>query len=139
MDFANLGKAAAFENSAIAKEFFLESDAPRGGERDPLAVNKAYRDLRNLRVHHAISLVVRKRKTLLYDLADSPNCPNPRQRWFLRPIQIAEHGKLTKPQLSLAEVSRFNEWLGQRTLGEVVYQHLMVLSMVIGATEKVLV
>jgi len=72
---------------------------------------------------------------------------NASMRWFMRPIDPSEHILLfdpqshppRKPMLSPDEVTRFNDWLGERTLGEVVYQHLSVLAKVIEETEPVLV
>ena len=94
-----------------------------GVDRDPLAVNKAYWDLRNLRVHRAIPLVVLESKTLLYDIDKDSVSHNASMRWFMRPIDPSEQSLLRNPQLSLDEITRFNDRLGQRTLGEVVYQH----------------
>ncbi len=65
--------------------------------------------------------------------------PNASMRWFMRPMDPLEQRLLRTPLLSPDEITRFNDWLGERTLGEVVYQHLLVLSKVIEETEPVLV
>ncbi len=139
-DFKNIGKESKFEESVIAKEFFLSTDSANRADCDPLGINRAFRNLRNLRVHYSISLVVLEPHVLLADIgADKQGI----FRWFLRPLDPVEQKWLTahknkqgnkEPLLKATEITRFNEWLLHKTLGATLYQHLLVLAGAINST-----
>jgi hypothetical protein len=134
-DFAMLGREHAFDQSAIAMEFFLRSDNLDPALRDPLAVNRVFRELRNLRVHYGKPLVLLKTRVLESDIARNPsvgsNAGQP--RWFLRPLAHTERKLLKKKHLTDEEVDRFNKAVDTRPLATVLAQHLYVLS---GAVER---
>jgi len=137
-DFEQLNRNEdIFSSSAIAQEFFLTSGSPEPGARDPLAINKVYRDLRNLRIHHAQPLIYLQTRVLLPDISASHGqMPEGRPRWFLRPLDFSILRRLQCRQMSEAEVTRFNEWIETRPLVTVLFQHLYVLSKAIEETAE---
>jgi hypothetical protein len=68
-DFENLDKE--YFGTVLQKEFYLTSNNPDPTSRDPVAINRLYRDLRNIRVHFGESLVEVKTSMLLPDLAEA--------------------------------------------------------------------
>lgn len=123
-DFYRIGHAAAFEHSAIAREFFLVHDDPDPMRRDPRAFNRAFWDMRNLRVHYAVPIVELRTHLLAYDLAENPRARKGAPRWYVRPIDPAEIRQLRKPQISAEGLSRFNDYVSRRPLADVLYHHL---------------
>ena len=135
---ADFGEASRsdFNRSDLGREFYLRSDDRNEIYRDPVAINRAYRDLRNLRVHQAIQLVVLEQRMLTYDLASDP-ADAPRARWFFRPIVPAEHDLLgDKKLLTPVEIQKFNTYHEKRTIVGSVSQHLRVMRGVISTTAK---
>jgi hypothetical protein len=139
-DFRRLGLTDHFIRSDLAREFFLRSDDPDPNYRDPLAVNRAYRDLRNLRVHHGKSLVLLRTRVLEADIAENPSVPlnGGEPRWFLKPLDAEDRRLLAKPHITGSERDRFHEWVDTRPLATVLCQHLVVLADAIKRTERTL-
>jgi hypothetical protein len=135
-DFKTLGRMDEFEQSELAMEFFLRSDALDPNLRDPLAVNRAYRDLRNLRVHHAKTLVQLRTRVLEADIAKNPavSPDDAEPRWFLNPLDAQERLLLgKKAHVAEEELDGFNRWVDTRPLATVLCQYLFVLA---GAIER---
>lgn len=141
IDFKKIDKVSKFDESDIAKEFFLPTNSANRLDCDPLGINRAFRNLRNLRVHYSIPLVVLEPCVLLVDVgADKRDI----FRWFLRPLDPVEQTWLSRggkngPLLETNEITRFNEWLIHKTLSASLYQHLLILAVAINSTALSLV
>jgi hypothetical protein len=135
-DFERLDRMRDFKSSAVAREFFLRSDDSDPLFRDPLAMNRAYRDLRNLRVHHAKTIVILDTRVLLDDVTAGRGTPlsSGEPRWYLWQISAEDLRLLRRCHLREAELPRFNEWVSSRPLATVLMQHLWVLHGVISDT-----
>jgi hypothetical protein len=125
IDYESAGRP--FEGSPLARELKLQLN------EDPLSANKAYRDLRNLRIHFAVPLVVLSRKVLVFDIARQPVGAEliGEARWYFRPLAWEEVRCLKTPQLSELEVARFNRYLRDRPIIDVMGQMLLVVQQVI--------
>lgn len=134
-DFEQLNRDKnVFRSSVLAQEFFLASDAPEPRFRDPLAVNRAYRDLRDLRVHYAQLLIYLQTRVLLPDISAARGQePKGRPRWFLHSLDPSNLKRLREPKISDTEAALFNDWIHTRPLLTIIFQHLYVLS---GAIEE---
>jgi hypothetical protein len=129
-DYRKLG--LAHDNSALYREFDLRTDTDGGADRDPVAINRAYRELRNLRIHHGAMLVALESRPILLDVASHhEELP---ARWFFcelqrqaAPLDRWYAQKKSKPLLSSEDRRRFDEWTRTRTLARVATQHLYVL------------
>jgi hypothetical protein len=137
VDFSRSGRHD-FESSPLAREFYLTLDAEDPSVRDPVGINRAFRELRNLRVHFGISLVCVDTRLLEYDLAnrrkDLPESGAP--RWFLLSIEEPSAARLEKPHLSPKHRAIFNEWIRTRSLARVGAHHLWFLGLLIIETAK---
>src|SRR5262249_38557189 len=123
-DFQKVRLRDKFEDSEIAKEFYLKSNAENALERDPLSVNRAYRDLRNLRVHFSISIVSLETRILEQDIWNAGGrTEEGAKRWFLRAIDVDQQKALKKPQLSTEEVAKFNKYVDLVPLNAITGQH----------------
>ena len=58
-----------YDVTSLAKEFWLKSNDPDPLLRDPLAINRLYRELRNIRIHFGENLVEVKTKKQLADIS----------------------------------------------------------------------
>ncbi|HHF3021570.1 TPA: hypothetical protein ACPJ0R_004629 [Vibrio diabolicus] len=108
-----------FNKMDIAKEFYLPSDSPDPYENDPLAVNRMFRDIRNLRVHFAVPLV---------EIKDG--------KWNLLKIEQNTFLKLKRRQTTEQETTAFFEYKESSSFIKGLFQHLFVLSLVISQTIK---
>lgn len=127
-DFKRIGKSAKYKNSTIGKEFFLLSNDSIALERDPLAINRVYRILRNLAVHYGTPIIEYRNPILEMDNEKAPN------RWFFCQIdknlvnQSLSHRKSKKaPLITDVEIDKFNEYAEKKTLTNIIGQHLYVL------------
>lgn len=127
-DFKRSGRIAEFEQSPLAQEFFLAHDDPDPLPRDPMASNRAFWDLRNLRVHHAVPIVELHSHILEEDIAENPRAPTGAPRWYLRSIRADEIRLLQNPKLTDGAVETFNGYVARHPLAVVVFHHLYVLS-----------
>jgi hypothetical protein len=139
-DFEKLGRPTEFADSVLAQEFYLSSTVADPNFRDPLAVNRAYWDLRNLRVHYAIPLVELRTRVLEEDIADNPAVfPDAgAPRWFLRPLMESEQRLLKRPQVLREELEKFNLWVDTRPMQAVLSQHLVMLASAVTRTSRAL-
>lgn len=117
-------RTEAFGGLPIAQEFFLKPDAADASLRDPVGMNRAYREYRNLRTHFGCSIVWLESRTLLQDVADDVT---PRPRWFLLPLQSCEVGKLKQPQLTQKQRQRFTEFAKPKAFAEIATHHLYIV------------
>ncbi len=108
-----------FNKMDIAKEFYRPSHSPAPYENDPLAVNRMFRDIRNLRVHFAVSLV---------EVKD--------EKWSLLKIEQNIFLKLKRRQTTEQEATAFFEHEESSGLVKGLFQHLLVLSSIISNTVK---
>jgi ribosomal protein S15P/S13E len=81
-DIASDGSRDEYASTSLSKEFWLRSNDTNPWSRDPLAINRLYRDLRNIRVHVGEKLVDVDDRRQLSDISSG------RQigllRWYLR-------------------------------------------------------
>lgn len=132
-DFRRLGIEDRFRNSPLGLEFRLRSDDTDPITRDPLSTNRAYRDLRNLRVHHSVPLIELADRVL--EPAIQANVLDSGElRWFMRPIQLSEHSQLRSKALTQREIERLNEYWRTRPLVSFLAQHLYTMHGVLIAT-----
>lgn len=126
-DCDSVGALDVFDQSAVHREFFLSAgmNTP-ADERDPVAINRAYGDLRNLRVHFGVQLVDAIECVLPLDVGT--NRAQPRPRWFLLEVSPQDLSRLRRPRLDPESMVLFNRWVGTRPLADIVAQHLYVLS-----------
>jgi hypothetical protein len=138
-DFERLGRKAEFEQAPLAGEFFLSHVDPNPLLRDPVAINRALWDLRNLRVHYAIPLVELHTHKLDQDLYANPEATAGAPRWYLRPIKEDEIRLLRNAKLDTTSAqTAFNRWVGRHPLPQLVFQHLCNLSIAIRSTAEAL-
>jgi hypothetical protein len=134
-------KSGSFKFMPLAREFFLGSEIPDcTGDRDPVAINRNYRLLRNLRVHSAVNVIALEERILEYELyAGTPA----RKRWFFHRITPEEHTMITQEDrnhnrdselVTPSELELFNNYSEKRTVIAVAAQHLLTLSRVIEET-----
>ncbi len=131
-DFACRGKEYA--NTSLSNEFWLRSDDPNPWTRDPLAVNRLYRDLRNLRVHFAEKLVEVCDRPLVSDVAEGrePGLP----RWYLRQLNALGLNRLKNQQLTEIEIYKLRKFLRHKPLISFLSQNMMVMAGAIGESVK---
>lgn len=121
IDFANADRK--FEGST------LDLEIKPGVRDDPVSANKAFRDLRNLRTHLAAPLVVLERRYLVQDLSPSGRTGDarPAARWYFKPVAWELVKRLKTPQLTEMEVVRFNSYLKDKAMVDVLGQMLLVV------------
>jgi hypothetical protein len=129
----NRRRGRSDQDSVLRREFFLRTDDALAGKRDPVGINRAYRELRNLRIHHGEPVVEMAARALLLDLPSQAQ--NLRPRWYLRPLAGASVTGLNlhatksgrRPLLSAEERERFNDFIHSRPFTRVATQHLYIL------------
>lgn len=124
-DFANLERRDDFATSSLSKEFWLGSNDPDPWAREPLAVNRLYRDLRNIRVHFGEQLVTISNRVQLGDLSDGRETGLP--RWYLVHLESRRLDVLDNRQTTEFEIHKLNQFLKHRTLVSFLSQNLMVM------------
>jgi hypothetical protein len=118
-DYRRLAKSG-FNNSPLGREFYLSSNAEDPVERDPVGINRAYRELRNLRTHFGVALISVDTRVLKEDIFAAHGSPTSgRPRWFFLPLEGPAVGRLTDPQLSPERRAHFNEYCRSRTLSAI--------------------
>jgi hypothetical protein len=121
------------ERSALRQEFYLEPGAKEFEKRDPVGINRAYRELRHLRVHHGEGVVELQARFIVADIP--PEREEPPVRWFLRSLEEPATRLLDKrggrPLLLPGERADFDEFTRTRTFSRVASQHLYVLGLTI--------
>jgi hypothetical protein len=126
------------QDSALKREFYLRPGSEIAEDRDPVGINRAYRELRNLRVHYGERVVEPHARLTAVDLPSQPAEPPPPEpppRWFLRPLErpavdhLDAHSSQARkePLLSPEQRARFNEFIRMRPFSRVAAQHLYVL------------
>jgi hypothetical protein len=138
-DFESAGLGESFQTSELATEFFLRSDARVALDRDPLAANRAFWDLRNLRVHYAVPLVALASRPLMVDISraegdESVIARCTPKRWFMRAIDIVQHRRLRSPKLGDADLAKWNEYMQDKPLLEGLGRQLWIKALLIVET-----
>ncbi len=105
VDYERAGRA--FSGSPFELELKLKPN------EDPVSANRAYRDLRNLRTHFGIALIVLERRRLVYDLASGDQ--QPPERWYFKPLEWDLTRRLRTPQLCELDVVRVTP-MGKRRI-----------------------
>jgi hypothetical protein len=126
-DYRGRYEQLPFDDLPIAKEFFLSPSDPHPQQRDPVAANRVYGDLRNLRIHHGRPVVELRETILDQDLAVTSGAPRPRPRYYFAPLLAQDLRLLPKPRTSPDDATLFNDWASRRAAIAVMYQHLIVL------------
>lgn len=136
-DFRTL-KRGSFNQTPLFREIYLRASDPDASQRDPRAINRNYKLLRNLRVHRSVNVVALENRILEYDLDAGTSAPD---RWFFKRITPEEHKRITEDQdnrdrdlVTPYELERFNTYNEHRTAIAVAAQLLGVLSKVIEET-----
>lgn len=133
-------KSGSFYQTPLSREFYLNTDDPDASERDPMAINRNYKLLRNERVHRSRAVVCLEERVIAEDI--SLQTPA-RKRWFFYRITPDEHSairadlvaKTLDPNLVMPlALDRFNEYNEKRTLLAVAAQHLYALRGIIEKT-----
>jgi hypothetical protein len=118
-----------YDVTALAKEFWLKSNDPDPLLRDPLAINRLYRELRNIRVHFGENLVEVKTKMQLADIRMGIKTGLP--RWYLRQPSTLNLDRLGRKgrrrHLSEFEIHTLREFVGGTPLIKIVSQTLYML------------
>jgi hypothetical protein len=117
-----------FKYSSVAREFFLSPDADVSVDRDPVGVNRAYRELRNLRTHFGTSVLRFDNPILAEDLFSTAGqaCVG-RWRWFFALLTAPSVEHLKEPMLSSEQRDRFNSHVRLCPFPAVASQHLYIL------------
>lgn len=136
-DFANAGlSGAGFQKTPIAGECYLTPDHPDPWKNDPLALSRAYKEMRNVRTHYGTSLIVAEPRFLLQDAGNSSSAAAAPVRWFLGPVDRYPLPK--DPLLRPEDRTKLNNWLQHRMLADVVGQFLVSLERTLEASCKLL-
>jgi len=123
VDFDSAGRKWGKEID-IANENFLRSDTEISFDRDPLAINQAYRDIRNLRVHYAIPVVCLGKNKLL-ELSGFTGIS---ETWYFCKIYYKKHQKLrSRKKMGNNEIHNFNNYIQQKPLITLASHHLYIL------------
>lgn len=110
LDMLNLGYSSQmFKNTSMAKETFMPSDGGEQSENDPLAINRMFKDIRNLRVHFALPLV---------------NVVN--SVFVLNYVTSESLHKLRRVQVTEAEAAQFHSFTKTSDLNKLLFQHLFI-------------
>jgi hypothetical protein len=139
-DFESAKRRESFKFTPLSREFFLESDTSDAFERDPMAINRNYKLLRNERVHRSVDVVALEERVLGVDVSiRQPAC----KRWFFRRVTPAEHDRISRDPKNHAqdlvtplELEQFNNYNEKRTLIAVAAQHLVVFHGIIEQTAQ---
>jgi hypothetical protein len=123
VDSANNG-LVIFKALPIAQEFFLKPDDPDPVLRDPIGINRAYREYRNLRTHRGFQVVSLGHRILVRDLAH-PGEALP--RWFFMPLEGSDLEGLRKPLLTLQQREQFNYFAKDKSFIELAAHHLYLM------------
>lgn len=139
-DFESAKRRESFNFTPLSREFFLESDTSDAFERDPMAINRNYKLLRNERVHRSADVVVFEDRMLGIDISLQRPA---RKRWFFRRVTAEEHDRICRNPKNHAqdlvtpvELEQFNNYNEKRTLIAVAAQHLVVLHGIIEQTAQ---
>ena len=120
LDMLNLGYShQVFKNSSLAKETYMPSDGDVPSENDPLAINRIFKDIRNLRVHFALPLVSVVNNVFVLNTVTSES---------LR--------KLRRAQVTEAEAVKFNSFIETGDLNKLLFQHLYIQRQLIVALSE---
>jgi len=120
-DFENLGR-----QNVLHEEFFLKSNDISPMLRDPVAVNRLFRDLRNIRDHFGQGLVELRTTMQLPDIAKKKLVGSP--RWYLKPFDALRLDRLQKPRVSEFELRKFLEFYMRTTLLQLLCQNMVVMA-----------
>ena len=128
-----------YKRSVLYREFFLRPDAENAEDRDPVGINRAYRELRNLRVHYAAPVIELGRRPVLADVGALVAGADVPTRWFLCALegpslrQLDQQSVKTggKPLLTEEQRAVFNEFIRSRSFARVAAQHLNFLGITI--------
>ena len=133
-DFGHLGRD--YENTGLAAEFRLASNDPDPWLRDPLAVQRFYRDLRDLRIHYAEKLVQVGSRRQLSDIEKGSGAGL--ARWYLKQLGIHSLSKLRKTKLRLSEfeLRKLSKYLEPKPLISFLSQNMVVIAGAINEAAK---
>ncbi|HCH5095975.1 hypothetical protein NDJ85_18980 [Vibrio parahaemolyticus] len=110
LDMLNLGYSRQeFKNTSMAKETYMPSDGDEPSENDPLAINRMFKDIRNLRVHFALPLV-----SVVNNV------------FALNNVTSESLRKLRRAQVTEVEVAKFNSFIKTGDLNKLLFQHLYI-------------
>ncbi|MCR9611964.1 hypothetical protein NB488_02840 [Vibrio alginolyticus] len=120
LDMLNLGYSRqVFKSSSLAKETYMPSDGDVPSENDPVAINRIFKDIRNLRVHFALPLVSVVNNVFVLNTVTSES---------LR--------KLKRAQVTEAEAVKFNSFIETGDLNKLLFQHLYIQRQLIVALSE---
>lgn len=116
-----------YGKSSLAGEFWLTPDSPGWEQRDPVAINRAYREMRIGRTHYGRPVLSVDTRILQLDLAGDRGVPeNGRPRWFVIPLEELPPDGVRRP-LTREQRERFNTWCHRRPFAAIASQHLLTL------------
>jgi hypothetical protein len=124
-----------FSDLPIAREFFLELDAPDPVKRDPLGINRAYREYRHLRTHFGCPVLRLEARTLVQDIGSGQEPP---LRWFFSPLNGPEILELKRKQLTLEQRGHFDDFAKHKTFVELAAPQLYMLGRALQSSAELL-
>ncbi len=129
-DFDVIGRN--YKESSIKKEFGLKSSDADPFLRDPVAIYKIYRDLRNIRTHFGERLLEVSTVMQLADVGTDAGLP----RWYLRQLKTLNFEQLRTP-ISEFEIHKIAEFY-KRPLVAILCQSLYVMARAINESAAAL-
>ena len=136
--FIGITDAAKIDYERAGREFRcspFELEVKLLPDEDPVSANRAYRDLRNLRTHFAVPLVVLEQRCLVYDIARGEG-DRPKERWYFKRVDWELVRQLNKPRLCELDVVRFNRYLNHHPIIDVMGQMLFVAYAVLNQSAR---
>jgi hypothetical protein len=128
-DFGVIGRL--YREAPLQKEFGLKSSDPNPFLRDPVAINKLYRDLRNIRTHFGERLLEVTKHMQLVDIGAGGQEAG-LSRWYLRDLKALNFDRLRKRNVTEFEIQKITEFYNRTPLVATLCQSLVVMAKIIG-------
>ena len=115
-----------YKETPPQKEFWLTSSDPDPFSKDPAAINRLYRNLRNIRTHFGERFLEAATTVQLADL-HSDGQPG-LHRWYLRQLETLNFGRLKTRNFSEFQMRKFADFYRNTPLVAILCQSLYVMA-----------